>query len=274
MELNYKQIYEIEHVQNGLSYKQIQEKYEIPRGTWDYHIRKKLKVTADLRKYRAKDDFFDIIDSEAKAYLLGFLYADGYLASDGRMGCRLKIDDIEMIHLIQKYICPNSPIEYSNNQNFQRKPQCSIRWKSKKMYNRLKELDFCIDKTHTDSNVFKYIPDIFKKDFIRGFLDGDGCLTFNSPKTGNYKKISLCWSNGTVTILKDIYDYFQDFKGGKIAEHNTYFTLRYDTINSVQEIVKYIYTNATLYLNRKKIIADKILNYYSNTVLTRHISKG
>lgn len=274
MELNYKQIYEIEHVQNGLSYRQIREKYGIPRGTWDYHIRKKLKVNADLRKYRAIDDFFDCIDSEAKAYLLGFLYADGYLASDGRMGCRLKIDDIEMIHLIQKYICPNSPIEYSNNQNFKRKPQCSIRWKSKKMYKRLLELGFCVDKTHTDSNVFQYIPNNYKKDFIRGFLDGDGCLTYNLPKSGNWRKISLCFSNGTAEILKDISNYFIDIPGSIIANHNTYFTLRYDTIKSVQMIVQKLYESATLYLNRKKIIADKILNYYSNTVLTHHITKG
>ena len=56
------------------------------------------KYKADTRTYRANDDFFDVIDSEIKAYLLGFLYADGYLASDGRIGIRLQIDDEEIIH--------------------------------------------------------------------------------------------------------------------------------------------------------------------------------
>ena len=91
--------------------------------------------SSDERIYRANDTFFDVINSEIKAYLLGFLYADGYLASDGRMGIRLKIDDIEIIKLIKQHICPENPIEYSNNQNFKRRPQCSIRWKSKNMYN-------------------------------------------------------------------------------------------------------------------------------------------
>lgn len=274
MELDYKKIYEIEHIQNGLSYKQIREKYQIPRGTWDYYVRQKLNLNADLRKYRANDTFFDVIDSEEKAYLLGFLYADGYLASDGRMGCRLKIDDIEIIKLIQKYICPNSPIEYSNNQNFKRKPQCSIRWKSEQMYQRLLNLDFCVDKTHTDSKVFQYIPESFKKDFIRGFLDGDGCLVCSSNKDSNWRKISVCWTNGTSEVLKGIFNYFKDIEGGIIRDHSTYFTLRYDRIKSVQKIVKHIYKNANLFLSRKKIIADNIINYYSNTVLTRHITKG
>lgn len=274
MQLDYKKIYEIEHIQNGLSYKQIRDKYKISRGTWDYYIRQKLKFKADLRKYRANDNFFEVINSEEKAYLLGFLYADGYLSSDGRMGCRLKIDDVEIIKLIQKYICPNSPIEYGNNQNFKRRPQCSIRWKSKKMYQKLLNLDFCIDKTHTNSNVLTYIPEPYKKDFIRGFLDGDGCITYNSYRNSNWKKISLCWSNGSSKILEDIFNYFKDVEGGVLKYHNTYYTLRYDKIKSVQKILSFIYDNATLYLKRKKIIADNILNYYSNTVLTRHITKG
>lgn len=74
--LDYKQIYETEHVQNGLSYSEIRKKYNIPRGTWDYHVRKKLGLSCDQRKYKAVDNFFDTIDCEIKSYLLGFLYAD------------------------------------------------------------------------------------------------------------------------------------------------------------------------------------------------------
>lgn len=120
--LDYREIYQKEHIENGLTYSQIREKYNIERGTWDYYVRKKFGLKNDRRKHRANDSFFTSIDTEEKAYLLGFLYADGYLASDGRMGCRLTIDDIEIIHLIKKYIALNSPIEYTNNQNIKRRP--------------------------------------------------------------------------------------------------------------------------------------------------------
>ena len=87
--MDYLKIYEEEHIKNRLSYSQIREKYNISRGTWDYWIRQKLGKSADQRKYVCKDDFFDNIDSEIKAYLLGFLYADGYISNDGRIGILL-----------------------------------------------------------------------------------------------------------------------------------------------------------------------------------------
>lgn len=82
----YLEIYQREHVENGLSYSEIREKYNIPRDTWDYYIRKTLGNSCDLRRKRATDDFFDIIDfdiidSEIKSYLLGFLYGDGYISN-------------------------------------------------------------------------------------------------------------------------------------------------------------------------------------------------
>ena len=56
--LDYREIYQKEHLENGLTYSQIREKYNIPRGTWDYWVRQKLNLRSDKRKYRANDTFF------------------------------------------------------------------------------------------------------------------------------------------------------------------------------------------------------------------------
>lgn len=256
------EIYEKECIQNKLRYSEVKKKYNIPRGTWDYWIRKKYNKTADKRLYKANDDFFDSIDSEIKAYLLGFLYADGYLANDGRMGIRLKIDDCEIIKLIQHYICPNNPIEYTNNQNFKRRPQCSIRWKSEQMYNRLKELGFCIDKTHTESDIFKHIPEDMKFHFIRGFFDGDGHVSNYHLDNGTKRKISLCFCNGTIKIFEDIKEYLKDYKL-KIYNYNTYFTLQCDHQLETYYILRKLYDNSNFYLTRKKNQAITIFEYYN-----------
>lgn len=264
--LNFQEIYEEEHLKNGLSYIKIREKYNIPRGTWNYYVRYKLKLSCDKRNYRVNDNFFDIIDSEIKGYLLGFLYADGYLASDGRIGIRLNIKDEEIIKLIQKYICPENPIEYTNNQNIKRDPQISIRFKSKKIYNRLKELGFVVDKTHTETNIFNLIPEELKLSFIRGFTDGDGSINCNKEKKSNYYKKSLSYSNGTRQILDDINNYFGNI--GKIYDYNTWFVLRYDKVKPVIEIINKIYSNSNYYLERKFKIVEKINNLCNNTELT------
>ena len=164
--MDYLKIYEEEHLKNKLSYSQIRKKYNIPRGTWDYWVRQKLNKSADLRKFRCNDNFFDDIDSEIKAYLLGFLYADGYISKDGRIGILLNIKDEYIIKIIQKYIAPESKIQHLNYQNFKRDPQVKIRFKSKQLYKKLQDFGFTTDKTHTPCNILYKIPDIYKKDFI------------------------------------------------------------------------------------------------------------
>lgn len=263
----YLNIYNKEHLRNKMSYSEIQSKYNIPRGTWDYYVRKKLKLKCDKRKTKINDTFFDIIDSEIKAYILGFLYADGYLASDGRIGIRLQYLDIEVLKLIQKYICPDRPIEHTNNQNIKRKPQVSLRFCSEHIYNRLKKLGFCVKKTTTPSNIFKYIPDNFKIAFIRGFTDGDGCLSLSKAKDGNYYKVSLSYTSGTSEILKDIRDYF---KCGNLKQSNTktFYHLRYDKRTEAIKIMTLLYQNSSIYLSRKYKRYLEIKKLYPNTELT------
>lgn len=255
--LDYKKIYEVEHVANGMTYKAIREKYNIPRGTWDYYVRQKLNRSCDLRIYRANDTFFDVIDTEVKAYLLGFLYADGYLASDGRIGMRLTESDVEILEYLKKYLCPDAPIIYSNNQNINRKPQVSFRFKSRKIYNRLLELGFCVDKTTTSSDVFLNIPDLFKIHFIRGFTDGDGCLQMNKQEKNNYYKFSLSYSNGTKKTLSDIDEYLTQGKG-RFQDLGTYHILRYDVKALAIELMLRIYDNPSIFLSRKYATAKKV----------------
>ena len=265
--MDYQEIYNVEHVKNGLSYKEIREKYSIPRGTWDYYVRVKLNKSCDLRQFRANDCFFDTIDCEVKAYLLGFLYADGYLTSDGRVGIRLNQKDREIVELIKEYICPHNPIEFTNNQNLKRDPQVSIRFKSKRIYKRLIELGFTVEKTKSNSSIFNNIPDLFKVAFIRGFTDGDGCLGFYKNKTYNTYKVSLAYSNGSVQLLNDINSYFGLTYGGIIKDKTTWFTLRFDKKKESSDIIHELYSNSNFHLTRKKLLADSIIKYCNNTEL-------
>jgi len=265
------EIYQKECITNKMRYKEVREKYGIPRGTWDYWIRKRGGNCADKRFHRPNDDFFDSIDSEIKAYLLGYLYADGYIASDGRIGIRLQEDDVEILEMIQKYICPNNPIESSNNQNFKRKPQNSIRWKSLHMYNKLKEFGFCIDKTHTDSNIFQLVPDNMKIHFLRGYTDGDGNLQVYRLDNGTHRKISICWCNGCSKILKDIKEWLPNYSW-HLYDNKTFYTLGCYNHNEAYEIISLLYKDANFFLTRKMNQYKMLFNFYSNTELTKQIA--
>lgn len=268
--MDFLSIYREEHLKNGLSYSQIREKYNIPRGTWDYYVRYKLGLSADRRKYRCNDTFFDIIDSEIKAYLLGFLYADGYLSKDGRIGILLNAKDIEILELIQKYICPNTKIVHLNYTNIKRSPQVKLRFKSKKIYNKLVEFGFTTDKTHHHCKILCKIPENFKKDFIRGYTDGDGSIRFNSYK--NCKSLGVVWCNGVPEILEEIQEYFSNKCKGYFYKYKNYYTLSYYKKSEVRYICESLYSNCNFYLSRKYKNAMSSISYCYNTELT-HNSK-
>ena len=264
--MDYLKIYEEEHLKNGLSYGEIRNKYNIPRGTWDYYIRKKYGKSADLRKYRCNDDFFDNIDSEIKAYLLGFLYADGYIASDGRIGILLNSKDVEIEELMRKFIAPNSIIKEINYQNFKRDKQVRLRFKSKRLYARLKELGFTTDKTHTNYEILSKIPEPFKKDFIRGYTDGDGSVRFDKVKTGNWYKVAVVYCNGVPKILEEIKEYFSNCNG-ILRHYDNYYTLNYEKKKDAEFISRHLYLNSSYYLKRKFKKAMNIIKYCNNTEL-------
>lgn len=61
-------------------------------------------ITNSTRKYIV-DDVFEKIDTEEKAYWLGFLFADGYVGTnDNSVGLGLAIKDIEHVKKFKKFI--------------------------------------------------------------------------------------------------------------------------------------------------------------------------
>lgn len=73
------------------------------------------------RKSFIDDKFFDEINTEEKAYILGYLVADGCIRHEvrksGNISYRIafnnSIDDKETIELIHSLICPNTAIKIS-----------------------------------------------------------------------------------------------------------------------------------------------------------------
>ncbi len=68
------------------------------------------------RKYTINEHYFDNIDTHEKAYILGFLYADG--CNKTYQSCvelTLHSKDEEILHKINKAINSNKPISYVKN---------------------------------------------------------------------------------------------------------------------------------------------------------------
>lgn len=230
-----------------------------------------------------RHDYFDVIDTPEKAYLLGFFIADGCInkTSDrckSRFSVNNSIEDLEVVEAFKRELNIPNGIQYINNQKGvkKRKTQGRIRWTSQHMENTLTTVyNIHQKKTYDSTFIFPFdtISDNLKNHFVRGFIDGDGYMGDN----GQENNFSISIVGTSENFLKQIGDLISNatgmsykiyFSKGKTCG---YYSLRWscDHINKLEKITKlreYLYNNATIYLHRKKEKIDHYIEYRANVL--------
>lgn len=208
-------------------------------------------------KYSCDENFFEEIDTEEKAYWLGFLYADGYITerktekSSLILGISLSVKDIEHLYKFKKSLKSNHNInKYKVVSGYKvGADYCRILIFSNKLCNDLIKQG-CV-KNKTDILTFPNIKKELKKDFIRGYIDGDGSLVIYKSRNKKNCSIHIC---GTKEILLGIEDYLEI--NNKLirrykdrTNNNFYITIGGNL--QVKRISKLLYGDSTIYLERK-----------------------
>lgn len=212
--------------------------------------------------YNCAYDYFNIIDTEDKAYWLGFIYADGYVSinketNSGYVGIELQASDVEHLKKFNKSISGNYQIKFydkecnlSNNLNKHR--MCKIRIYSIDMVNDLINHGATSDKTYTMT--LPSLNEELMPHFIRGFFDGDGCLYVS--KNGRIR----CHFDSVSTIfLEQLRKYFYDNDINSylyVSKHNEgmykdLYRLEIAGTEYTKKFLQYIYQNCEIYLDRK-----------------------
>ena len=228
------------------------------------------------RKYDVNDDFFRIIDSEEKAYLLGFFLADGSYGLGARckesyrFAVHLQEDDKEVINWFRQYIVPTKEPKYKapfvDKRGTNHKGSLTIEWTSHIMNKDLESYNITPRKTFDSVFEFPFekIPNEFLWDFIRGFFDGDGQISY-SEKTQQMTFALYGTSKPFMTKLGEIFE--QEFGVEKRVEgvqksKMILYTLRFNSNQRRKEFIDKLYQkfylNKTLFLKRKQ---SKMLNY-------------
>jgi len=213
------------------------------------------------RKYSLNEDFFEIIDTEEKAYWLGFIAADGDICSGRpRMGLALAIKDKERVELFRDHIEATNPIYYrETKRNGKSHGNVGIRIRSKKL---CKDL---IDKGVVPRKSLilkppKNVPENLIHHWIRGYFDGDGCVDY-------YGKVRKCDGKRLlrvrITSTKEVLEFIQKkFGSGHIYDRrprSQVHTFRIGSQGDVRGFANFIYRDATVYLERKKLIFSTCL---------------
>lgn len=201
-----------------------------------------------------REDYFKKIDTAEKSYFLGFIMADGNIhqRKNGTYQFSLKIKDTDsdIIYKLSKAIEFNP--EKIKNHNGKRNGITTYA-KEIKSYNQV----FCenlIDKgIVVNKSGLEYMPNVngFEKDFIRGFLDGDGWIGKDRNRVG--------MASMSFDIINQIVNHFNQQLLLNIPIHKDKNLFRFDVYKkeSVFKILNYLYYKDCIALDRKHELAIK-----------------
>lgn len=227
-------------------------------GLSERQVRGKLNNMGYTKIREFNKDYFHQIDSELKAYFLGFIFADGWVVYNEQkrnyeFGMELQSCDkyileslnneLGGIHIIthsdptQRVICG----VLSNIGHMDR-----LRVYSKEFVEDLIECGIVQNKTY-NYKIPKF-PMKYFFDFLRGYIDGDGCYTYSK----NHVYMSLTCASGD--ILKWIQSVLSLYNISTTVHKEKEYKYRLTCTNyvSMSNLIKLMYhDNCTLYLTRK-----------------------
>lgn len=214
-----------------------------------------------MRKYKLNESYFDVIDNPRKAYILGFLFADGNNCKSKRtISMSLQEEDKQILEDIRSEIQSEKPLEYldySNKHDFgyHYKNQYRLLLFSTHMCNSLIKIGMIPNK----SLQLKYpeIDSVYDKDFIRGYFDGDGC--FGCYINNNLNSYNWTYSiTSTESFCKSLKDKIEINLGisgciyDSSAHNGITRAFSVNGKNKVQTIMNWMYDGADMYLQRKR----------------------
>lgn len=258
--------YIIDKYTNGISIKNIANYFGISETPISNLLKlNNIHIKNDIEKslkYSCNSNFFSDIDTEEKAYWLGFIYADGYITQKRKQGSRkfgvsLAIKDIGHLEKLKFALESNHKIcIYKTSSGYsQGLEYCRLIITDVNITNDLLKNGAFENKTNiVNFPSLAQVPYYLIKHFIRGYVDGDGSITISKDKDFG---LSIC---GTKELLTGIQNYFMEVCDGvrfrnlqqrhKNRNVNNY-SLEYGGNRQVEKLLDVLYHDATVYLDRK-----------------------
>lgn len=234
----------------GISLTEMGKREKVDRRTLAKHFKELgIEIVNKQNCSKFNEHIFDQIDSEEKAYWLGFIFADGYISSSPlREGVKnvyqfeisLGIKDIEHLNKFKKFIEFKKDIITD-------KSRCRFIVANKHLWTTLNELGCTPNKSL--SLKFPNISQNLVKHFIRGYFDGDGCISRHVHNTCVTPHIELL---GTKQMLEHVLLYSGISAKYKhdIRHSEETWSLEWTKDLGI-EFINYLYNNCSIYLNRK-----------------------
>lgn len=241
----------------GKTYVEIGKELSVGRKTISHWLRKgghktdpkNVRNTTPLRTYSLDENVFETIDTEEKAYWLGFLYADGYV-SDAKNDIEIGLAKKDMAHLekAKLFFDTDRPLHKKTKRTGE-KEYVGYRLiiTSQKLKTDLINKG-CVNKK---SLILKFptekqVPKTLLPHFVRGYFDGDGSVTHANK--GRQIAAEILGASDFIDGLID----WVDCSPTKHSFNHSVRTFRIQLFGPKAHVFfEKIYKDATIYLDRK-----------------------
>lgn len=237
----------------------------------EHNLPKRLNIIKD----NLVENFFDVIDNEDKAYLLGFFLADGNVCGN-RITVSISECDKEIVELFNEKISPKSIIKKlkgkKNKDGSYTKPMVVFSTSSFHMSETLTKYGIGDRKTYNENIDLSFLTKECFPHFLRGYFDGDGTvyvgcvnrkLVLKNGETKCYKSTNYNWNiisytdNHLIYLATCLKDFF-NIKAHVLQEKRGYYLLQVNSKEDFFRLRSLMYSNAKYCLKRKR---DKYFSY-------------
>ena len=240
-------------------------------------------TTNHISNRRIRHDIFSKIETELQAYLLGFYAADGNI-NEKRKTFRIHLQkqDSELVYLYKDIISPDARTftveEHKttgrNGQEVNANESFGVDITSAKLCTDLVNLGIGYNKSYNDLHIPE-IPESLVRHFIRGYFDGDGCITiWLSKEKGKSDRVrgkfDICAKSAS--ILNEFIKFFatHDIKINlNYLKRDDMYRITTSSKKELEKIYNMLYKDSNFYLSRKFNKFD----HYVNTEVTQLIAE-
>lgn len=245
---------------SGLSEEKVGQKVNLCRKTVRNILKSNnitIKNNSEYRKYSINENYFDNIDSPNKAYILGLLYADGNVGLNNYIiQLALQSRDIDILNKIKEELNIDCVLYFDERSKKDKNHQdiYSLSFKNKHMHESLCKLGVIPRKTHV-LKYPKFLDDNLHRHFLRGYMDGDGCIHGTELKSGRRSRaVDLAGTEDFCTRAKEIIEKFLNINCCILISNQDHPSTKKLVISGIYQskiFLDWIYEDADMFLTRK-----------------------
>lgn len=213
------------------------------------------------------------VDSKSLWYIVGYIVADGNLSKDGRH-ISITSKDVSHLHKIRFALGQTISIRMKCRSNSKEKIYGDLSFSDVNFYRYLQSINIGPCKSLIQGPVF--IDQKYFNDFLRGVIDGDGCIHSWKNKDNSMNQWCVRITSGSKEfahwlfgMVKNQYSINGKIYCQKYRDRNPIYIIKFGKIAG-QVILRSIYYKDCLCLDRKRVIVEaclldqsKMVNYGS-----------